>query len=436
MMKKINIAIIGYGTVGRGVVDILRKNTELIKRNSNINLNLYGIADRRINEKIDDNIKDVFVLSKNPFELVNDPSIDIIVELIGGISDASNIISQSIRNGKHIVTANKSLLATHGYKLFKQADESNVLMGFEGAVAGGIPIIRVLKEDMCVNDIREIYAILNGTCNYILTQMELQKSEFENVLIEAQRAGYAESDPTFDIEGIDSAHKLAIMASIAFNTLVNIKQVYVEGISKVKHIDIELAEELNGKIKLLAIAKRNQNNIEVRVHPTIIPKRYFLADVMGVYNAVYIRTSKVDRTMHYGKGAGGLPTGSAVISDILSIAKDISFCDKRRVPILGYKNSYREEPNICDINEIVSTFYLRFTVEDQPSVLSKITGILGENNISIVSAIQRGQWLKNGIIPLVLITHETAGKNIFNSIERIDKLPFVRDKTLIMRVER
>ena len=436
MMKKINIAIIGYGTVGRGVVDILRKNTELIKRNSNINLNLYGIADRRINEKIDDNIKDVFVLSKNPFELVNDPSIDIIVELIGGISDASNIISQSIRNGKHIVTANKSLLATHGYKLFKQADENNVLMGFEGAVAGGIPIIRVLKEDMCVNDIREIYAILNGTCNYILTQMELQKSEFENVLIEAQRAGYAESDPTFDIEGIDSAHKLAIMASIAFNTLVNIKQVYVEGISKVKHIDIELAEELNGKIKLLAIAKRNQNNIEVRVHPTIIPKRYFLADVMGVYNAVYIRTSKVDRTMHYGKGAGGLPTGSAVISDILSIAKDISFCDKRRVPILGYKNSYGKETNISDINEIVSTFYLRFTVEDQPSVLSKITGILGENNISIVSAIQRGQWLKNGIIPLVLITHETAGKNIFNSIERIDKLPFVRDKTLIMRVER
>ena len=289
---------------------------------------------------------------------------------------------------------------------------------------------------MCVNDIREIYAILNGTCNYILTQMELQKSEFENVLIEAQRAGYAESDPTFDIEGIDSAHKLAIMASIAFNTLVNIKQVYVEGISKVKHIDIELAEELNGKIKLLAIAKRNQNNIEVRVHPTIIPKRYFLADVMGVYNAVYIRTSKVDRTMHYGKGAGGLPTGSAVISDILSIAKDISFCDKRRVPILGYKNSYGMETNISDINEIVSTFYLRFTVEDQPSVLSKITGILGENNISIVSAIQRGQWLKNGIIPLVLITHETAGKNIFNSIERIDKLPFVRDKTLIMRVER
>ena len=422
MMKKINIAIIGYGTVGRGVVDILRKNTELIKRNSNINLNLYGIADRRINEKIDDNIKDVFILSKNPFELVNDPSIDIIVELIGGISDACNIISQSIRNGKHVITANKSLLATHGYKLFKQADEYNVLMGFEGAVAGGIPIIRVLKEDMCVNDIREIYAILNGTCNYILTQMELQNREFNEILYEAQRAGYAESDPSFDIDGVDSAHKLAIIASIAFNTYINIDQVYIEGISKVKHIDIELADELNGKIKLLAIAKRSNCHIEVRVHPTIIPKRYFLADVMDVYNAVYIKTSKVDRTMHYGKGAGSLPTGSAVVADILSIAKDIYFCNKERVPILGYNNTYGMETNISDINEIVSTFYLRFTVEDQPSVLSKITGILGENNISIVSAIQRGEWLKDGIIPLVLITHETAGKNIFKSIEEIDNL--------------
>ncbi len=435
-MKSINIGIVGYGTVGHGVVNLLRNNNELIKQNSNININLCGIADRNINRKIDDNIKNVDILTIDPIELINDPSVDIIVELIGGINEARYIISESIKKGKHIVTANKSLLATHGYKLFKLADEYNVLMGFEGAVAGGIPIIRVLKEDMCVNDIREIYAILNGTCNYILTQMELQKSEFENVLLEAQQAGYAESDPAFDIEGIDSAHKLAIIASIAFNTMVSIKQVYVEGISKVKHIDIELAEELNGKIKLLAIAKRNQNNIEVRVHPTIIPKRYFLADVMDVYNAVYIRTSKVDRTMHYGRGAGGLPTGSAVVADILSIAKDISFCDKKRVPILGYNNSYNEESNICDINDIVSTFYLRFTVDDQPSVLSKITGILGEHNISIVSAIQRGEWLRNGIIPLVLITHETEGRNIFNSVERIDKLPFVRDKTLVMRVER
>ncbi len=435
-MKSVNIGIVGYGTVGHGVVEILCKNSKLIEKNSNISVNLYGVADRRIDEKIDNYISNVPVLTKDPLEFVNNPAIDIIVELIGGISDAKHIIMQSINNGKNIVTANKSLLATYGYELFKLADRKNVLMGFEGAVAGGIPIIRVLKEDMCVNDIREIYAILNGTSNYILTQMEQQKREFEDILLEAQRAGYAESDPTYDIEGIDSAHKLAIIASIAFNTLINIKQIYVEGISKIKHIDIELAEELNGKIKLLAIAKRIENNIEVRVHPTIIPKRYFLADVMDVYNAVYVRTSKVDRTMHYGRGAGGLPTGSAVIADIISIAKDISFCNKNRVPILGYKNNYEEEKNICDINDIVSTFYLRFTVEDQPSVLSKITGILGENNISIVSAIQRGEWLKNGTMPLVLITHETTGKNIYNSIERIDKLPFVVDKTLVMRVEK
>jgi homoserine dehydrogenase len=435
-MKNVNVAIVGYGTVGHGVVNILSKNGGLIKQNSNININLYGIADRHINEKIDDNIKNVEFLTTDPFELINDPSVDIIVELIGGVNEARNIISESIQSGKHIVTANKSLLATYGYELFKLADRCNVLVGFEGSVAGGIPIIRVLKEDMCVNDIREIYAILNGTCNYILTQMELQNREFNEILYDAQKAGYAESDPTFDIEGIDSAHKLAIIASIAFNTLVSIKQVYVEGISKVKHIDIELAEELNGKIKLLAIAKKTGKNIEVRVHPTIIPKRYFLADVMDVYNAVYIRTSKVDRTMHYGRGAGGLPTGSAVVADILTIAKDMSVCDKKRVPILGYNNSYCEEPNICDVNEIISTFYLRFTVEDRPSVLSKITGILGENSISIVSVIQRGEWLKGDIIPLVLITHEAIGKNTIKSIERIDNLPFVRDKTLIMRVER
>jgi homoserine dehydrogenase len=435
-MKSINIGIVGYGTVGHGVVEILYKNSKLIEKNSNVCINLYGIADRRIDKKIDDYISKVPVLTKDPLELVNNSAIDIIVELIGGISDAKHIIIQSINNGKNIVTANKSVLATYGYELFKLADRKNVLMGFEGAVAGGIPIIRVLKEDMCVNDIREIYAILNGTCNYILTQMELQNREFNEILYDAQKAGYAESDPTFDIEGIDSAHKLAIIASIAFNTLVSIKQVYVEGISKVKHIDIELAEELNGKIKLLEIAKKTGKNIEVRVHPTIIPKRYFLADVMDVYNAVYIRTSKVDRTMHYGRGAGGLPTGSAVLADILTISKDMSVCDKKRVPILGYNNSYCEEPNICDVNEIISTFYLRFTVEDRPSVLSKITGILGENSISIVSVIQRGEWLKGDIIPLVLITHEAIGKNIFKSIERIDNLPFVRDKTLIMRVER
>jgi homoserine dehydrogenase len=435
-MKSINIGIVGYGTVGHGVVEILCKNSKLIEKNSNICINLYGVADRRIDEKIDDYISYVPVLTKDPLELVNNPAIDIIVELIGGIADAKHVIIQSINNGKNIVTANKLLLATYGYELFKLADRKNVLMGFEGAVAGGIPIIRVLKEDMCVNDIREIYAILNGTSNYILTQMERQRREFQDILLEAQRAGYAESDPTYDIEGTDSAHKLAILASIAFNTLINIKQIYVEGISKIKHIDIELAEELNGKIKLLAIAKKIKNNIEVRVHPTIIPKRYFLADVMDVYNAVYVRTSKVDRTMHYGRGAGGLPTGSAVIADIISIAKDISFCNKNRVPIIGYENNYEEEKCICDINDIVSTFYLRFTVEDQPSVLSKITGILGENNISIVSAIQRGEWLKNGTMPLVLITHETTGKNIYNSIERIDKLPFVVDKTLVMRVEK
>ncbi|MDY6820671.1 MAG: homoserine dehydrogenase [Deferribacterota bacterium] len=435
-MQFIKIGIIGYGTVGHGLVKILKDKKDLIRKNSGLNIEILGLADRSIGKKRDIYTEDIELTTNNPREVIENPNIDIVVELIGGIEDAKDIVLNALRKNKHIVTANKALLATYGSEIFELADNMNLLVGFEASVGGGIPIIRVLKEDMCINDIRQIYAILNGTSNYILTKMELEAKEFSDALSDAQKEGYAESDPTYDIEGVDAAQKITLLGSIAFNRLLNIDNVYVEGISKVRKIDIDLANELGGKIKLLAIAKSMNGSIDIRVHPTIIPKRYFLADVTDVYNAVYVRTSKVDRTMHYGKGAGAMPTGNAVASDIISIGKDIVSSSSKRVPIIGYKNDYINNINIIDINEVESIYYLRFTVLDEPNVLSKITGILGKNKISIVSAIQRGEWLKNGIIPLVLITHKTKGKNVFDAVKEIDNKDFVKDKTLLMRIEK
>jgi homoserine dehydrogenase len=435
-MKNIKVGVVGYGTVGKGTIQILKDNADIIKKNCGFNIEVKAIADRNIDKKIDAYVANIPVRVKDPYVLLNDKEIDVIVELIGGLSDAKKIVLDAIKRGKHVVTANKSLLAAYGYDIFREAENSNVLLGFEASVGGGIPIIRVLKEDMCINDIRQIYAIVNGTANYILTRMESDNKEFNEVLIDAQRQGYAEADPSFDVDGIDSAHKIAIIASLAFGTLIPFKCVYYEGISNIKRLDIDMAAELNGKIKLLAIAKKNDRDIEVRVHPTIIPNRYFLADVEDVYNAIYIRTSKIDRTMHYGRGAGGLPTGSAVISDIVSIGKDINSCCKRRVPVIGFEKPYGKGQVVKDINDVVTPFYLRLTVNDRPNVLSKIAGILGEHGISILSAIQRAEWLKNDVISLILMTHQTAGRNIFNAVGEIDCLDIVKDKTLIIRVEK
>ena len=432
---EINVGLVGYGTVGKGMLEILINNGNVIRKRAGFDIVVRAVADMNIDKNKDAFLSTIPYITKDVNQLLDDENIDIIVELIGGINDARDIIHKAIVRKKHIVTANKALLAMHGEEIFKLAEEYDVIVGFEGSVGGGIPIIRVLKEDLAVNNVKEIYGIVNGTANYILTKMEKEGKEFYDVLGEAQDMGYAESDPAFDVEGIDSAHKISIISSIAFCTRIPFHKIYTEGITNIKQIDIAFAKRLNCKIKLLAIAKKYKEDIEVRVHPTIIPDRYILSKVDDVYNAFYIRCGKVDRTIHYGRGAGGSPTGSAVVADIVSIARDIKSCSSKRVPLLGFSKKFDNYYHIKDINEIYSAFYLRFTVVDKPKVMSVISGILGDHNISIISALQRGELSSNNMMPLVFMTHEVLAKNIYDAVNIIDQLDIIKDKTVIIRVE-
>lgn len=433
--KNVNVGIIGLGTVGMGTLNVLLENRETIINKTGLNINVKSVCDLKINNISSELLKGVQVKTADMNEILNDSEIDIVVELIGGYTVAKRIIMSAFDNGKHVVTANKALLAVDGKDIFKKSEEKGLYLGFEGSVGGGIPIIRVIKEDLAANNVNEIYGIINGTANYILSKMESEGKEFDEVLKEAQRLGYAEADPTFDVEGIDTAHKIAILSSIAFQTIVPFEEVFVEGISNIKQVDIDFAKKLNCKIKLLAIAKKHADDIEVRVHPTIIPERYILSKVNDVFNAIYIVSDKVDRTIHYGRGAGSLPTGSAVAGDIINIARDIVSCGKKRVPTLGFQTDYEPQYPVRDINEINSSFYLRFSALDKPGVLSKIAGVLGKYGISIKSAIQPGDRAPNDVVPLVFMTHETKGRNVNDAVAEIDSLEYVRDKTVVLRVE-
>ncbi len=435
MKNSVNIGIIGYGTVGKGTLEVLMDNKEVIKDKTGFSLNVKTVADLKIEEIEDNYLANVPNKTTDAYDIINDKEIDIVVELIGGYNPAKTFILDCIANKKHVVTANKALLAVDGHDIFQAAEENNVCLGFEGSVGGGIPVIRVLKEDLAANNVKEIYGIINGTANYILTKMEKEEKEFADVLIDAQSLGYAEADPTFDVEGTDTAHKISILATIAFNTVVPFENVFVEGITNLKCVDVEFAKKLGCKIKLLAIAKKNDNDIEVRVHPTIIPDNYILSKVQDVFNAVYFVSDKLDRTIHYGRGAGSLPTGSAVVSDVISIARDMKCKCPSRVPVLGFTKEYKSYFPVKDINDIKSAFYLRFSAEDKPGVLSKIAGVLGKYNISINSAIQPSQTLPGEIVPLVFMTYETVGRNIKDAVDELDNSEFVKDKTVVIRVE-
>ncbi len=431
--EKIYVGIIGYGTVGKGTVQVLIDNFNTIYDKTGIEIIIKSVADLKFDN--DEYLEKIAVKTNDVYELINDEEISIIVELIGGYKPAKKFILDALNAGKHVVTANKALLAMYGKELFKAAEENGVNLGFEGSVGGGIPIVRVMKEDLVANNITEIYGIINGTANYILTEMEKTGKDFAAVLKEAQDLGYAEADPSFDVNGDDTAHKITVLASIAFKTLVPYEKVFVEGISEIKPIDIEYARKLGCKIKLLAIAKKFEDDIEVRVHPTIIPDRYILSKVEDVFNAIYLVSDKVDRTIHYGRGAGSLPTGSAVAGDIISIARDLASGCKKRVPVLGFKSDYTSYYPIRDINDIKSSFYLRFTALDEPGVMSEIAGILGKYDVSIASAIQSGEGNNGNIVPLVFMTHKILGRNLFDAVKEIDLLDIVRDKTVVLRVE-
>jgi len=432
-MKKINVGIVGFGTVGTGTAKILIENSLLIEERVGIPIVVKTIADHDIEKEREINV-DPAILTKDANEILNDPEIDIVVELIGGYGYAKEFILKAIDKGKHVVTANKALLAVHGDEIFRAAYRKGVDIGFEASVGGGIPIIRALKEGLVANRIESIYGIVNGTTNYILTKMTSEGKKFGDVLKKAQEKGYAEADPTFDVEGVDAAHKLAVLISLAYGVRIRFEDIYTEGISKITPLDIEFAREFGYRIKLLAITKDDKGKIEARVHPTMLKESAMLANVDGVFNAIYVTGDAVGSTMFYGRGAGMMPTGSAVVSDIADIARNIIKKSHQRVPPLGCSEGCIKDAKVKDISETVNHYYIRFSAMDKPGVLSKISGILGEKNISISSMIQKGRQV-GGSVPIVMMTHEAKEKDVRKALDEIDRLPVVHEKTVFIRIE-
>ena len=432
-MKKITIGMVGFGTVGTGVMKILRTNRNLINKRLGAAIEVKKIVDLDI--KSDRGIRlRKGILTKDVNEILNDPSIDLIVELIGGVESAKKILLAAMKQGKQIVTANKALLASHGAELLNAAHKSGVDIGFEGSVAGGIPIIGALKEGLTGNRIRVILGILNGTANYILSKMTDEGGKFSEILQEAKKQGYAESDPSLDVEGLDTAHKLAILISIAYGTVISYEDIYTEGISHIEPIDIEFARELGYRIKLLAIAREISSQVEARVHPTLIPHDHLLSKVDGTYNAVFIDGNAVGPSMFYGKGAGMMPAASAVVSDIIDLSRNLLCGISQRVPLFSYQKDHLSKVIIKNIQEVVTRYYLRFSVFDRPGVLSKISGILGKHKISIHSVIQKGRRSK-GTVSIFLLTHEAREASIRKALHEIDRLSVAQEKTMLIRIE-
>jgi len=433
-MKEIKVGLIGFGTVGSGVARILQKNSRLIEKRMGAKLVLKRIAD--IDLETDRGVKlKPGVLTRRAEEVIKDPEIDIVMELIGGIEPAKTFILKAIRNKKHIVTANKALLALHGEEIFREAHRFGVDVNFEASVGGGIPLIRSIKEGLVANRIHSIFGILNGTSNYILSKMTDEGRDFKEVLKEAQEKGYAEADPTYDIEGIDAAHKLSILVRLAFGTALRFNEIFIGGISEITPLDIQFGREFGYRIKLLAIAKMEKGKIEARVHPTLIPEGHLLSTVEGVFNAIYIKGDAVGPALFYGQGAGQMPTGSAVVSDLVELGRNLLVQAKgHRVPSLSYQEFAIKKNPLKKIEEVVMPYYMRFSALDRPGVLSKISGILGKNDISIVSVIQKGRRIK-GSVPVVMMTHEAKEKNVRQALREINRLGVILGKTMFIRVE-
>ena len=433
-MREIKVGLIGFGTVGSGVVKILQKNSRLIEKRMGARIVLRRIAD--IDLETDRGVKlKPGILTRRADEVIRDPEIDIVMELIGGIEPAKTFILKAIRNRKHIVTANKALLALHGDEIFREAYRFGADVSFEASVGGGIPLIRSIKEGLVANRIQSIFGILNGTSNYILSKMTDDGRNFKEVLREAQEEGYAEADPTYDIEGIDAAHKLTILIRLAFGTSIQFKEIFIGGISKITPLDIQFSREFGYRIKLLAIAKIDQGKIEARVHPTMIPEGHLLSTVDGVFNAVYIKGDAVGATLFYGQGAGQMPTGSAVVGDLVELGRNLLIrATGRRVPLLSFQESAIEKIPLKKMDEVVMPFYMRFSALDRPRVLSRISGILGKNDISIAAVIQKGRQV-NGAVPIVMMAHEAKEENVHRALKEIDRLDVILGKTMFIRVE-
>src|SRR5512143_114164 len=429
--KSVNVGIIGFGTVGTGTARILIDNADIIRRRLGAPVILTKISDLDI--KKDRGIKLGEVkLTTDAKDVIGDPDIDVVVELIGGYKPAKEFILEAMKNKKHVVTANKALLAVHGEELYAAATKYGVTIGFEASVAGGIPILAAVRNGLAANNIKSIYGIVNGTCNYILTLMTNAGRKFDEVLREAQAKGYAEADPTFDIEGIDSAHKLAVLTMLAYGTPVKFNDIYTEGISKITPLDIDFARDFGYKIKLLAITKMVNGEIEARVHPTMLPEEYPIATVDGVFNALSVVGDAVGTTMFYGRGAGDMPTGSAVVSDIIDIGRDVLTGCADRSPVTAFRE--RKPLTMRKMDNITSCYYLRFSAIDRPGVMSRISGVLGKNNISISSVIQKGRKAAEAV-PVVMMTHEAVERDVRSALDEIDKMDCVAGPTTVIRVE-
>ena len=434
-MDPVKVGILGLGTVGGGTVNVLRRNAEEIARRAGRGIKIVQAAVRDSSKpRICDTAG--IEITDDPMAVIENREIEIVIELIGGDKLAKELVLHAIKKGKHVVTANKALIAKHGNEIFTAAHDKGVTVAYEAAVAGGIPIIKAIREGLTANVINSVTGIINGTGNFILTEMRDKGRDFDDVLKEAQELGYAEADPTFDVEGIDAAHKLTILAAISFGIPLQFEKTFTEGISGITKVDVEYAEELGYRIKHLGIACRTKKGYELRVHPTLIPERHLLASVNGVMNAVLVDSDAVGQTMYYGAGAGDEPTASAVVADVVDIVRSLKMDKRSKVPHLGFQaEEISDELPILNISDVKTAYYLRMHTVDRAGVLAEVTKILGDNSISIEALVQKELAVDGNPVPIVALTHVTTESNIDDAISKIENLDVVADKVVKIRVE-
>jgi len=433
-LEPVKVGIIGLGTVGCGTVAVLARNAHEITRRAGRAIEIVRAAARRPERPRDCDMRGI-PLTTDPFEIVDDPSVEIVVELIGGIEPARELVLRAIANGRHVVTANKALIALHGNEIFARAHERGVVVAFEAAVAGGIPIIKAIREGLAGNTIEWLAGIINGTGNFILSEMRERGRGFDEVLAEAQALGYAEADPRFDVEGIDAAHKLTIMASIAFGIPLQFERVYTEGITRITPEDVAYAGDFGYRIKHLGIARRAAQGIELRVHPTLIPQRRLIANVDGVMNAVLVRGDAVGPTLYYGPGAGAEPTASAVVADLVDVVRALTADPENRVPHLAFQPDALSDTPVLPIEAVETAYYLRLRAADRPGVLADVTRILGDLNISIEAILQKEPAEGETDVPIIMLTYKVLEQNMNQAIAQIERLPAVTQDVIRIRLE-
>jgi homoserine dehydrogenase len=430
----VKVGLLGLGTVGSGTVNVLTRNADEIRRRAGQEIRVVHASARDLSKVRDCDVSGIR-LSSDPFEVVNDPEIQVVLELIGGYAQAKDLVLRAIDNGKHVITANKALLAVHGNEIFAAAERKGVTVAFEAAVGGGIPIIKAIREALTGNRIQWLAGIINGTSNFILTEMWEKGRGFDDVLKDAQRLGYAEADPTFDVEGIDAGHKLTILASIAFGIPLQFDKAYTEGITKITGEDVAYAQALGYRIKSLGVAKNTERGFELRVHPTLIPARRLMANVNGVMNAVLVNGDAVGPTLYYGAGAGSEPTASAVVGDLVHVVREMAIAPEHRVPYLAFKPNALSDRPILPIQEIETAYYLRMQAEDRPGVLAEVTKILGEQSISIEAIQQKEPAEGATTVPVVFLTRKVREAQMQEAIKRIEALAAIRGAVMRIRVE-